>query len=96
MRILAMALALTTALSAQAPLAYPPTRKADLVDDFFGTKVADPYRWLEDDNSPETKAWVEAQNKVTFGYLEQIPQRVKIQARITKLWDFEKYSAPFK
>ncbi|MBK8571198.1 MAG: S9 family peptidase [Holophagaceae bacterium] len=96
MRILAMALALTTALSAQAPLAYPPTRKADVVDDFFGTKVADPYRWLEDDNSPETKAWVEAQNKVTFGYLEQIPQRVKIQARITKLWDFEKYSAPFK
>ncbi|MBK8790452.1 MAG: S9 family peptidase [Holophagaceae bacterium] len=91
-----MALALTTALSAQAPLAYPPTRKADVVDDFFGTKVADPYRWLEDDNSPETKAWVEAQNKVTFGYLEQIPQRVKIQARITKLWDFEKYSAPFK
>ncbi len=96
MRILAMALALTTALSAQAPLAYPPTRKADVVDDFFGTKVADPYRWLEDDNSPETKAWVEAQNKVTFGYLEQIPQRAKIQARITKLWDFEKYSAPFK
>ncbi|MFZ1376718.1 MAG: prolyl oligopeptidase family serine peptidase [Geothrix sp.] len=96
MRMLAMALAITSALSAQTPLTYPPTRKADVVDDFFGTKVAAPYRWLEDDNSAETKAWVEAQNKVTFGYLEQIPQRAKIQARITKLWDFEKYSAPFK
>ncbi|MCE1203425.1 MAG: prolyl oligopeptidase family serine peptidase [Holophagaceae bacterium] len=96
MRKLAMALAVTAALSAQTPLTYPPTRKADVVDDFFGTKVADPYRWLEDDNSAETKAWVEAQNKVTFGYLAEIPQREKIRERITKLWDFEKYSAPFK
>jgi prolyl oligopeptidase len=91
-----MALAITAALSAQTPLTYPPTRKADVVDDFFGTKVADPYRWLEDDNSAETKAWVEAQNKVSFAYLEQIPERAKIRERITKLWDFEKYSAPFK
>jgi len=91
-----MALAISTVLSAQVPLTYPATRKADVVDDFFGTKVADPYRWLEDDNSEETKAWVEAQNKVTFGYLEQIPERAKIQERITKLWNFEKFSAPFK
>ena len=96
MRILAMALAITTALAAQTPLSYPPTRKADVVDDFFGTKVADPYRWLEDDNSAETKAWVEAQNKITFAYLEQIPQRRKIRERITRLWDFERSSAPFK
>ncbi|WP_291271646.1 prolyl oligopeptidase family serine peptidase [Geothrix sp.] len=96
MRILPMALAITTALSAQTPLTYPATRKAEVVEDFFGTKVADPYRWLEDDNSAETKAWVEAQNKVTFGYLEQIPARAKIQERITRLWDFEKFSAPFK
>jgi len=96
MRKLAMALAITSALAAQTPLTYPPTRKAEVVEDFFGTKVADPYRWLEDDNSAKTKAWVEAQNKVTYGYLEQIPQRAKIQARITQLWDFEKYSAPFK
>ncbi|MDP1830740.1 MAG: prolyl oligopeptidase family serine peptidase [Geothrix sp.] len=96
MRILPMALAITTALAAQPPLSYPPTRKAEVVDDFFGTLVADPYRWLEDDNSAETKAWVEAQNKATYGYLEQIPGRAKIQARITRLWDFEKYSAPFK
>ncbi|GLH66511.1 prolyl endopeptidase [Geothrix edaphica] len=91
-----MALAFTAVLSAQPPITYPATRKADVVDDFFGTKVADPYRWLEDDNSPETKAWVEAQNKVSFAYLEQIPERAKIRERITKLWDFEKYSAPFK
>jgi prolyl oligopeptidase len=91
-----MTLAITTALVAQSPLAYPPTRKADVVEDFFGTQVADPYRWLEDDNSAETKAWVEAQNKVTFAYLGQIPARAKIRERITKLWDFEKYSAPFK
>ncbi|GLH72048.1 prolyl endopeptidase [Geothrix limicola] len=91
-----MAIALGTVLSAQTPLSYPATRKSDVVEDFFGTKVADPYRWLEDDNSAETKAWVEAQNKVTFGYLEKIPARAKIQERITKLWDFEKFSAPFK
>ncbi|HJV37342.1 MAG TPA: prolyl oligopeptidase family serine peptidase [Geothrix sp.] len=96
MRILPMALAITTALSAQTPLTYPPTRKGDVVDDFFGTKVADPYRWLEDDNSAETKAWVEAQNKVTFAYLAQIPQRATIRERMTRLWDFEKFSAPFK
>ena len=66
------------------------------MDDYFGTKVPDPYRWLEDDNSPETKAWVEAQNKVTFGYLEQIPERKAILSRLTKLYDYEKYSAPFR
>ncbi len=91
-----MALALTTALTAQSPLSYPPTRKADVVDDFFGTQVADPYRWLEDDNSAETKAWVEAQNKVTFAYLEQIPQRAKIRERLTKLWNYERYGTPSK
>src|SRR5437667_11891378 len=55
-------------------IAYPVTRKTNVVDDYSGVKVADPYRWLEDDNSPETKAWVEGQNKVTFGYLQQIPE----------------------
>ncbi|MBP1771868.1 MAG: prolyl oligopeptidase, Serine peptidase, family, partial [Holophagaceae bacterium] len=84
MRILSMALAITTALAAQSPIAYPPTRKADVVEDFFGTKVADPYRWLEDDNSAETKAWVEAQNKVTFAYLEQLPQRARLRERMTQ------------
>lgn len=96
MRILPMALALTTALSAQTPITYPVTPRGPVVEDYFGTKVADPYRWLEDDQSADTKAWVEAQNKVTFAYLDQIPERARIQRRITELWDFEKFSAPFK
>lgn len=75
---------------------YPETRKTDTVDDYFGTKVADPYRWLEDDNSEETKNWVKAQNKVTFGYLEQIASRNKIKERLTKIWNFEKMSTPYK
>jgi prolyl oligopeptidase len=83
-------------LMAQTPLKYPETRKSGVVDDYFGTKVADPYRWLEDDNSAETKAWVEAQNKVTFGVLEAIPQRKAITDRLTKLWNYEKYGAPFR
>ncbi|WP_026733028.1 prolyl oligopeptidase family serine peptidase [Fischerella sp. PCC 9605] len=77
-------------------LTYPPSRKSDRVDNYHGTLVADPYRWLEDLDSEETKAWVEAQNKVTFGYLEEIPVREKIKQRLTKLWDYEKYSVPFK
>lgn len=75
---------------------YPETRKTDTVDDYFGTRVADPYRWLEDDKSEETKNWVQAQNKVTFGYLEQIPSRNKIKERLTKIWNFEKMSTPYK
>ena len=75
---------------------YPVTKKVDQVDDYFGVKVADPYRWLEDDNSEETKAWVEAQNKVTFDYLATIPQREMLKNRLTELWNYEKYSAPFK
>ncbi len=75
---------------------YPPTRQTNQIDDYHGVKVADPYRWLEDDNSAETKAWVEVQNKVTFGYLEQIPQRAAIKARLTELWNYERYGIPFK
>src|SRR5205809_2280600 len=78
------------------PLVYPPTRHTNQIDDYHGVKVADPYRWLEDDNSPETKAWVEAQNKVTFGCLENIPERAAIKARLTKLWNYERYGVPFK
>ena len=77
-------------------LEYPKTRVADVVDDYFGTKVADPYRWLEDDNSEETKAWVEAQNKVSFAYLEAIPERKRIEKRLTELWDYERYGLPSK
>ncbi|TBW27008.1 prolyl oligopeptidase family protein [Gramella sp. KN1008] len=74
---------------------YPETKKVDTVTDYFGTEVKDPYRWLEDDRSEETENWVEAQNEVTFGYLEQIPYRDKLKERLTQLWDYEKLGAPF-
>ncbi len=77
-------------------LNYPETKKVDTVTDYFGTEVKDPYRWLEDDRSEETEEWVEAQNKVTFNYLEQIPYRDQLQKRLTELWNYEKLSAPFK
>jgi len=75
-------------------LAYPATRKVDVVEDYFGRKVADPYRWLEDLESPETAAWVAAENKVTFGYLEKLPQREAIRKRLTELWDYRRTSLP--
>jgi len=67
-----------------------------VVDDYHGTRVADPYRWLEDVDSPDTRNWVEAENRVTFAYLEQIPERERIRRRLTELWDYPKYGAPFK
>ena len=76
---------------------YPETRKdASVVEDYFGTKVADPYRWLEDDNSEETGQWVKDQNKVTYSILENIPYRQKINERLLKDWNYAKYSTPFK
>ncbi|MBA3633579.1 MAG: S9 family peptidase [Acidobacteria bacterium] len=80
----------------QTKIEYPKTKTVDQTDDYHGTKVSDPYRWLEDDNSAETKAWVESQNKVTFGYLNQIPEREQLKKRLTELWNYEKYSAPTK
>lgn len=79
-----------------APLNYPVAKKVDQTDDYHGTKVADPYRWLEDANSAETKAWVEAENKVTQSWLSQIPQRESIRQRLTQLWNYERYSVPYK
>ncbi len=76
--------------------AAPPTRKGDQVDDYFGTKVADPYRWLEDDNSPETKAWTEAQNRHTEKYLASVGQREGIVDRLKHLWNYERFGAPSK
>ena len=75
---------------------YPDTKKTEQTDDYFGTKVADPYRWLEDDRSEETKAWVKEQNAVTNAYIAQIPFREGIKKRLTELWNYAKYSAPFK
>ena len=76
-------------------LDYPQTRKDNQVDDYFGTKVADPYRWLEDDNSAETGQWVAAENKVTFGYLNKIPYRADVKKRLEELYNYPKYTAPF-
>jgi len=75
---------------------YPETKKVDTVDTYFGEQIADPYRWLEDDRSTETEAWVKAQNEVTFGYLDKIPFRKQLKERMEKLWNYEKISAPFK
>lgn len=77
-------------------LPYPETAKETVSDNYFGTTVEDPYRWLEDDLSAETKVWVDEQNKVTQNYLNQIPYRDVIKNRLTELWNYEKYSAPFK
>jgi prolyl oligopeptidase len=78
------------------PNNYPPARKSDQVDDYHGVKVADPYRWLEDLDSEETRNWVEAENKLSFGYLAAIPERNALKERLTKLWNYEKYGIPFK
>ena len=82
--------------NSQQPLTYPTVSKSNQIDNYHGTTVADPYRALEDPDTEETKAWVEAQNQVTFSYLNEIPAREKIKQRLTKLWDYEKYGTPFK
>src|SRR5438477_12385539 len=78
------------------PFPYPEAPRSDTVDDYHGTKVADPYRPLEDPDSAETRAWVEAENKVTFAFLEAIPARSKLKERLTRLWDYEKFGIPHK
>lgn len=75
---------------------YPVTATTNQVDDYHGVKVADPYRWLEDDNAPATKAWVEAQNRVTFGELARIPQRETLRKRLTELWNYERFGLPYR
>ena len=86
------------AVSGQGKLEYPKTAQVDQTDDYHGTQVPDPYRWLEDDvrTSAQVEEWVTAQNKVTFGYLEAIAQREPLRKRLTELWDYEKYGSPFK
>lgn len=75
---------------------YPPSAKKDIVENHHGTTVEDPYRWLEDSQAPETRAWIEEQNKLTFSYLEKLPYRKQIRDRLTQLWNFEKYSVPHR
>ncbi len=75
---------------------YPETTKKPVVDDYFGTKVTDNYRWLEDDRSTETETWVKAENEVTFDYLSKIPYREQLKDRLSELWNYEKIGTPFK
>ena len=77
-------------------MTYPQTKKTEVTDTYFGTTIKDPYRWLEDDRAADTKDWVEAQNRVTQNYLSAIPFRAEIKTRLEHLWNYEKYSAPFK
>ncbi|MBS3993456.1 MAG: S9 family peptidase [Bacteroidetes bacterium] len=96
--ILFMAVLLFTACKEEPLMSvtYPETKKVDTVDVYFDTKVNDPYRWLEDDRSAETEAWVKAQNEVTFGYLNAIPLKNELKTRLEKIWNFEKVGSPFK
>ena len=86
------------ALFGQEKLEYPESKQVNQVDNFFGTPVADPYRWLEDDvrNSESVREWVDSQNALTFSVIKQLPYRNEIKARLTKLWDYEKFGTPFK
>jgi prolyl oligopeptidase len=93
---LAIAIVTLAPASALGQLEYPQTKQVDQQDNYHGTSVADPYRWLEDTESLETKAWVDAQNAVTFSYLESIPERTYLEQRLTQLWDYPRYSTPFK
>src|SRR4026207_795106 len=87
--------ALAVAVPARAQtLVYPKTTKVTHVDDYFGTKVADPYRWLEDDTASAVRGWVQAENAVTFGYLNRIPFRARLRARLEELQNYPRYSAP--
>jgi prolyl oligopeptidase len=96
--ISAFAIVCVISMNAQtnSPIKYPETKKGDVKDTYFGSEVNDPYRWLEDDRSKETEAWVKTQNEVTFNYLSNIPYRAQIKERLEKLWNYERISAPFK
>lgn len=77
-------------------LMYPKSQKVDQVDDYHGTSVPDPYRWLEDPDSDQSRQWIAEQNDLTFGYLDTIPDRQRIKDRLTELWNYEKFRTPFK
>lgn len=96
MKRLLVALLCVVCLGLHAQIKYPVSKKENVVDDYNGIKVEDPYRWLEDDNSDETKDWVQQQNRVTFDYLSKIPYRDKIRKRVEEIWNYPKYTAPFR
>ena len=78
------------------PLPYPTTRMDHVVEDYHGTQVSDPYRWLEDADSPETQDWVEAQNRLTRAFVDSVPAREQIKARLAEIWNYPKYTVPRK
>src|SRR5688500_17353996 len=94
--LLAIAAGTTGAQTPNAPLSYPAAARGTQVDVYHGVSVADPYRWLEDTESPATKTWVEAQNRLTHSFLATIPERAAIKNRLTQLWNYARYTAPFK
>jgi prolyl oligopeptidase len=91
-----LSLAISFAVAADTHFKYPPALTSNQVDDYFGTKVADPYRPLENPDSPESRKWIEAENKVTFDFLKVIPQRDSIKNRLTEVWNYERFGVPFK
>jgi prolyl oligopeptidase len=89
-------LSFSTPITFAQSLGYPDTHKIDHIDTYHGTNVPDPYRWLEDDRSEETAQWVKAENQVTFSYLDKIPYRAQVMKRLEQLFNYPKYSAPFR
>ncbi len=94
--VLSLITALASCAKETRSVKYPVTKTVDQVDDYFGVKVPDPYRWLEDDNAAEVKEWVKAENEVTFGYLAQIPFREKIRSRLTDIYNYPRFSSPVR
>jgi prolyl oligopeptidase len=95
-KILTVGCLCCTAILCNAQINYPVTKKVDTVTNYHGTNVADPYRWLEDDNSEDTKGWVKSQNEVTQAYLAKIPFRAAIKKRLEEMWNYARYTAPVK
>src|ERR1700736_6802177 len=89
-------LALVCAADAPTQFKYPPAPTSDQVDDYSGVKVADPYRPLENPDAPESRKWIEEENKITFDFLKAIPERDGIKKRLTEVWDYERFGVPFK
>ncbi|MBN1133147.1 MAG: S9 family peptidase, partial [Bacteroidales bacterium] len=94
--VILLSILLTMGCTQKNHFEYPETKKVDVTDNYFGTEVPDPYRWLEDDMSEETAAWVEAQNKVTYSYLESIPFADELKQRLTEIWNYPKMGIPNK
>ena len=94
--IVAGVLVVVAALSLAQSLQYPAARKMEQTDDYHGTKVSDPYRWLEDDHSEETAQWVKAENELTFSYFDKIPYRAQVMKRLEQVYNYPKYVQPFR